>query len=124
VASTDAESGLSPARLSALSVVVYAGPMTMTELARTERVSPSTMTSTVTGLEARGLVRRRRDPATTDGRTVTVASTAEGRRLLTTARRRRLRRLDQDLSRLTARDRAALDRGVDALERLLAQGPC
>jgi DNA-binding MarR family transcriptional regulator len=123
LAEVDAETGLSAARLSALSVVVYGGPMTMTELARAERVSPSTVTSTVTGLEAAALVVRRRDPAA-DGRTVVVAATAKGKRLLTAARRRRLRRLDQDLDRLPARDRAALVRGVDALERLLAKGPC
>jgi DNA-binding MarR family transcriptional regulator len=123
LAATDAEAGLSPARLSALSVIVYAGPLAMTELARAERVSPSTMTSTVTGLESRALVTRRRDPSS-DGRTVEVAATAKGKRLLATARRRRLRQLDQELGRLTAGDRAALERGVDALERLLAKGPC
>jgi DNA-binding MarR family transcriptional regulator len=120
---TDAETGLSPARLSALSVIVYAGPLTMTELARTERVSPSTMTSTVTGLESKALVARRRDPAS-DGRTVEVVATAKGRRLLATARRRRLGQLERELERLNAGDRAALERAITALERLLARGPC
>ncbi|MBO0870734.1 MAG: MarR family transcriptional regulator, partial [Micromonosporaceae bacterium] len=60
VATVDARSGLSPARLSALSVIVYGGPLTMTQLARAERVSPATATSTVTGLESAGLVARRR----------------------------------------------------------------
>ena len=43
VATVDATSGLSPARLSALSVIIYGGPLTMTELARAERVSPATI---------------------------------------------------------------------------------
>ena len=123
LAASDAETGLSPARLSALSVIVYGGPLTMTELARAERVSPSTITSTVTGLESAGLVGRRRDPSS-DGRSVVVSATAEGRRILQAARRRRLRRLEHDLDRLPARDRAALVRGVDALERLMAREPC
>ncbi|HEU0242165.1 MAG TPA: MarR family transcriptional regulator, partial [Micromonosporaceae bacterium] len=54
VSRADAESGLSPARLSALSVIVVRGPLTMTELAGIERVSPATITSTVSGLEAAG----------------------------------------------------------------------
>ena len=124
LAVADADSGLSPARLSALSVISYGGPLTMTELARAERVSPSTMTSTVKGLEAAGLVERRRDPSAVDGRTVVVRPTGRGRLVLTAARRQRLRRLDDDLDRLPARDRAALERGVAALERLLAQKPC
>ncbi len=124
LATADAESGLSPARLSALSVIVYGGPLTMNELARAERVRPSTITSTVKGLEEGGLVDRRRDPSALDGRTVVVGATARGRRVLTAARRKRLRRLEHDLDRLPVRDRSALERGVAALERLLAQEPC
>ncbi len=37
---TDEATGLSPARLSALSVVVYAGPRTLGELAGIEQVRP------------------------------------------------------------------------------------
>jgi DNA-binding MarR family transcriptional regulator len=124
LATVDVESGLSPARLSALSVIVYAGPLSMSDLARAERVSPSTITSTVTGLEDDGLVARRRDPGSADGRLVTVAATAKGRKVLTGARRRRLKRLERDLQSLPARDRTALDRGVAVLERLLDQEPC
>ena len=77
VATVDAGSGLSPARLSALSVIVYGGPLTMSALARAERVSPATISSTVSGLESAGLVARRRDG--TDARSVTVEATARGR---------------------------------------------
>ena len=77
VATMDAGSGLSPARLSALSVIVYGGPLTMSALARAERVSPATISSTVSGLESAGLVARRRDG--TDARSVTVEATDDGR---------------------------------------------
>src|SRR5213076_2748476 len=88
VATVDTGSGLSPARLSALSVIVYGGPVTMSALARAERVSPATMTSTVSGLEGAGLVVRRREG--TDARSVTVEATARGREVLTEGRRRRV----------------------------------
>lgn len=122
VATVDARSGLSAARLSALSVVVYGGPLTMSELARAEQVSNATITSTVTGLEAAGLVTRSR--AGTDGRSVQVRPTAAGTALLARARRERLAVLDDALGRLSARDRAALERAIGALERLVRQEPC
>jgi DNA-binding MarR family transcriptional regulator len=122
VATVDARSGLSPARLSALSVIVYGGPLTMTQLARAERISPATATSTVTGLEAAGLVARHRPAG--DGRSGGVEATRTGREVLAEGRRARLGLLEKGLAELSKEDRAALARGVDALERLLARTPC
>ena len=121
VATVDAGSGLSPARLSALSVIVYGGPLTMTSLARAERVSPATITSTVTGLEAAGLVLRRRQG--TDARSVRVEATPKGREVLTEGRRRRVAVLASALDALDPADRTALSGGLDALEKLLAHHP-
>src|SRR5919204_2373568 len=70
VARQDVATGLGSARLSALSVVVYGGPLTLGELARAERVRSPTMTGIVQALERDGLVRRR--PGSTDRRTVLV----------------------------------------------------
>jgi len=120
VATVDAGSGLSPARLSALSVIVHGGPLAMTALARAERVSPATITSTVSGLESAGLVTRRR--AGTDARSVTVEATARGREVLTEGRRRRVAVLTEALAALSPADRAALAQGLDALEKLLGRG--
>lgn len=116
VSRVDAESGLSAARLSALSVVVVAGPLTMTELAAAERVSPATITSSVTGLEAAGLVaRERRGP---DARQVTVSATTAGRELLHAARMRRLARLGKLLEGMTPAEREATATVVAAIERV------
>src|SRR5437588_515998 len=115
VATVDAGSGLSPARLSALSVVVYGGPLTMSALARAERVSAATISSTVSGLESSGLVQRRREGA--DARTVLVEATAKGREVLTEGRRRRVAVLAAALDGLTPDDRTALAGGLDALEK-------
>src|SRR2546421_5682696 len=62
----DKASGLSGPRISALSVIVFRGPITMGALAEAEQVRPPTITRLVAGLERRGLVRRVRH--TTDGR--------------------------------------------------------
>src|ERR671936_2906833 len=58
--------GLSAARLSALSVRVFAGPRTLGELAAAEHVRPATMSRIVQALEQEGLLRRESDPD--DGR--------------------------------------------------------
>ena len=59
----DAKSGLSAPRLSALSVVVFAGPITLGDLAAAEQVRPPTMTRLVTALEDEGLIVREADAA-------------------------------------------------------------
>jgi DNA-binding MarR family transcriptional regulator len=117
VAAVDGRTGLSPARLSALSVVVYGGPLTMTALARAERVSAATISSTVAGLEATGLVTRSRAPG--DGRTVMVQTTDRGRQVLVEGRQRRVAQLAAGLAGLPATDQAALERGVAVLEAML-----
>ena len=87
----DEEAGVGPARLSALSVLVFGGPQRLTDLARAEQVRPPTMTKVVTGLEAAGLARRIADPG--DARAIRVEATARGQRLLVEGRRRRVERL-------------------------------
>ena len=115
VATVDAGSGLSPARLSALSVIVYGGPLTMSALARAD--SQTTLGNLADGLESARLVARRRDG--TDARSVTVEATARGREVLTEGRRRRVAVLAAALDGLSPADRAALAGGLDALEKLL-----
>src|ERR671934_687532 len=87
----DPETGLSAARLSALSVLVFGGARTLGELAAAEHVRPPTMTRIVRALEEDGYVRREHDPA--DGRVVRLHATAEGERVLWAARERRVERL-------------------------------
>src|SRR5690349_24381297 len=87
----DRESGIGPAQLSALSVLVFGGPRTLGELAAAEQVRPPTMTRIVQGLEAAGLVRRRRDAD--DGRVHRLHATARGRRVMQRGRERRVENL-------------------------------
>jgi DNA-binding MarR family transcriptional regulator len=112
----DDELGISPPRLSALSVVVFGGPLTIGALAEAEGVKPPTMTRLVDGLEREGLVTRESDAA--DGRAVRVRATADGRRVLSEGRGRRVAALAAGLRRLSDRDVATLRRAAELLERL------
>jgi DNA-binding MarR family transcriptional regulator len=116
VAREDAASGLGAPALSALSVVVFGGPMNLGRLAEAERVRPPTMTRTVQGLESAGLVRREQDPE--DKRVVHIEATAEGTKVLQAARTRRVAALATSLEALGERDVRTLERAADLLERL------
>jgi DNA-binding MarR family transcriptional regulator len=110
--------GISAPRLSALSVLVFAGPKRIGELAQIEQVEPPTMTRLVDGLQRDGYVTRSPDP--NDARAVTVQATARGRAALLEGRRRRVEAFSALLSGLPRRELATLARGVTALERALA----
>ncbi len=116
---TDDATGLSPARLSALSVVVFAGPQTLGELASIEQVRPPTMTHLVRGLGQQGLVRR--EPDDDDKRVARISATQKGRRLLERGRQLRLRGLTERILTLDAPDVAALEAAIPIIERLSEQ---
>jgi DNA-binding MarR family transcriptional regulator len=113
----DGGSGLSAPRLSALSVVVFAGPLSLAELAAAEQVRPPTMSRIVDALVVRGLVSRDVDPA--NRRSVRIAATEAGRALLEDGRARRVRALVERLRGLTDYERRALARGAELLERVI-----
>jgi DNA-binding MarR family transcriptional regulator len=112
----DDGSGLSAPRLSALSVVVFAGPMSLAGLAAAEQVKPPTMSRIVDALVERGLVTRIAKPG--DRRSVEIAATPEGIQLLDAGRERRVGALVARLRRLADSERRALARGVEILERV------
>src|ERR1700674_1325957 len=110
----DAATGEGPARLSALSVLVFAGPMTLGQLAAAEQVRPPTMTRIVTGLERGGLARRTADPM--DARRVRICATARGVRLLQRGRKRRIEYLARHLEVLADKELRALKKAAKILE--------
>jgi DNA-binding MarR family transcriptional regulator len=121
LAREDRASGESPARLSALSVLVFGGPRPIGRLARDEGVTAPTMTRLVTALEQDGLVTRTPDPA--DRRSQLVAATELGREILVAGRARRVAALERLLGRLPARERRSLLTAVSVIEeRLLGDG--
>jgi DNA-binding MarR family transcriptional regulator len=113
----DDASGLSAPRLSALSVVVFGGPLTLGQLARAEQVRPPTMTKLVTGLEKEGLVRRQPDPR--DKRLTKIVATAKGQRILFEGRARRVKSLTDAVNQLKENEVAQLDRGIQVFRRLI-----
>ena len=81
---------------SALTRLDRGGPATSSELARQEQISPQSIGATLAGLEARGLVERRADPA--DGRRAVMSITGPGQQVLRDRRNESTRRLAQALS--------------------------
>lgn len=112
----DDAAGLSGARLSALSVIVFAGPLTFGELATAEHVKPPTVTRIVAGLEELRLVTRERD--THDGRITRLRATPKGVRLMQSGRRRRVSYLAGRLRSLPADEIELVKRATDLIERL------
>jgi len=113
----DTASGEGPARLSALSVLVFGGPKTLKELAATEQVKAPTMSRIVAGLERSRLVEITEDSE--DARRLRIAPTAKGTRLLQKARERRIVDLASQLERLTDEELSRIGDAVEILRRLL-----
>jgi DNA-binding MarR family transcriptional regulator len=114
----DRETGLPPAQLSALSVLVYGGPLTLGALAGAEDVAGPTMTRIVDGLAARGLAERQ---PTGDRRAVRVVATPAGHELMARGRRRRVEVLTAALAALPAADQRRLRAAAPVLGRLAAE---
>jgi DNA-binding MarR family transcriptional regulator len=106
-----------PAQLSALSVLVFGGPMTLGQLAAAEQVKPPTMTRIVTGLEKSGLAERGADSK--DARRVKIHATGKGVRLMQKGREARIAYLAEHLRELDERELLMLAEGVGIVERVL-----
>jgi DNA-binding MarR family transcriptional regulator len=117
----DPATGLSAARLSALSVLVFAGPRTLGKLAAAEHVRPATMSKIVQALEQEGYVRRESDPK--DGRVTRLRATAKGERVMWRGRRHRVENLAALLARLEPDEVARVHDAAQLIERALTQQP-
>lgn len=113
----DTATGEGPARLSALSVLVFGGPKTLGELAAAEQVKPPTMSRIVSGLVRSRLVKITMDPH--DARRMHIRATAKGDRLLQKGRHLRIADLAAHLDTLSPEELAALGQAVEILKRLL-----
>ncbi len=113
----DASTGEGPARLSALSVLVFGGAKTLGELAAAEQVKPPTMSRIVAGLVRSRLVKITMDPR--DARRMHIRATAKGKRLLQKGRQLRIADLAAHLDTLAPEELATLGQAVEILKRLL-----
>jgi DNA-binding MarR family transcriptional regulator len=112
----DIASGIGPARLSVLSVLVFGEASTVSELADAEQVKLPTMSRLVAGLERDGLARR--SPDDQDRRAVRVRPTEKGKRVLERARKRRLATLARRLESLSVREATVVREAEQILRRL------
>ena len=112
----DRESGIGPAQLSALSVLVFGGPRSLGELADAEQVRPPTMSRIVSGLERAGLAKRRE---TEDGRRVKLVATAKGTKILWEGRKRRVGSLANALESLVETERAQVRKLAELLPEIV-----
>jgi DNA-binding MarR family transcriptional regulator len=114
----EAEAGITPSMLSALSTLDRRGPLTIRALCAAEQVQPPTMTRIVAALLETGLVAR--DPDPTDGRVAWIRLTAAGRKLLERTRGRKEAYLARALRGLEPRELATLEDAAAILERITA----
>ncbi len=115
---TDPLTGVSPAQLSALSVLM-GGPKTLGDLAAAEQVRPPTMSRLVGEMERAGVARKVSDR--NDGRVVRVHATPKGLRALSRGRAMRIEAIERLMSELDPDDLSVVERAVGTIEKLLGQ---
>jgi DNA-binding MarR family transcriptional regulator len=117
----DRVAGLTPARLSALSVLVFGGPCTLGRLARAEDVSGPTMTRIVDGLVSLGFAERGEHPES--ARQVLITPTDAGVALMHEAAQRRVDVIVAALRSLPEPDRSAIVAASPSLRTLSSLVP-
>jgi DNA-binding MarR family transcriptional regulator len=119
VRAEDRQLGMSPARLSVLSILVFGGPRTVMQLTEAEQVAAPTMSKLISGLEAEGYIARKGDPA--DARVWLIRATAKAKRILMRGRDQRINALMKLLDGCSREDWVQLQEAVMVLERVLAK---
>ena len=115
---TDPLTGVSPAQLSALSVLM-SGPKTLGDLAAAEQVRPPTMSRLVSEMERAGVARKVTDRD--DARVIRVHATPKGLRALSRGRSMRIGAIERLMNELDADELGDVERAVGAIEKLLGQ---
>jgi len=116
------ESALPIAQVAVIRRLRNQGPTTASVLAAGEHVTHQAITQTLGTLKRAGLVRSAADP--TDGRKSLISVTASGNRLFESAIASRDAWLARAIEKVVpARERAALEKSVELLERLAGAGP-
>jgi DNA-binding MarR family transcriptional regulator len=115
----DRETGVGPAQLSALSVLVFGGPKSLAQLAEAEQVKAPTMSRIVAGLLRAKLVHKRTDKQ--DRRSVVIQATEKGTRIMQEGRRRRVEALAAAVRGLPQKEIAQLREAAQVMEHLSRQ---
>lgn len=112
----DRHTGIGPAQLSALSVLVFAGPKSLGQLAQAEQVKAPTMSRIVAGLLRARLVTSKPDER--DRRALIIRATPKGIREMKLARDRRVKILARAICSLREKEIAELQRVAERMESL------
>jgi|SRR5579859_3825070 len=114
----DLASGIGPAKLSALSVLVFSGrPLSLAELASAEQVKNPTMSRLVAAMEGEGLVKIA--AAKEDARSIQITPTVRGKALLLAGKKRRVDSLAQAVSRLTDTELQQMEQATGLLREII-----
>jgi DNA-binding MarR family transcriptional regulator len=113
------DEGLSPTQASVLGIVVFRGPISLSELAQLEGLNPTMLSRVVSKLVGDGLIRRQADQ--TDQRAVHVEGTKAGAALHQRIKDRRTAIISACLEQLPARHSQDLLAALDALEALATE---
>ncbi len=116
VRAKDVEMGIGPAQASALSVLVFAGPRSLGELADAEQVKPPTMSRIVNGLIRAGMVKS--ETSAEDKRRLVLRATERGVKTMYEGRRRRVAMLAQAVNALPQNQRRSLRAAAGLMEQL------
>jgi DNA-binding MarR family transcriptional regulator len=114
-ASSTAE-GLTPSQASVLGLVVFRGPLSLSELADLEGLNPTMLSRVVGRLQELELIRRIPDPA--DLRSASVTSTEAGREVDGRVKAQRASVVSECVDQLLAEEQEALSAALPALEAL------
>ncbi len=117
VRSEDRASGVGPAQLSALSVLVFGGSMSLGDLAAAEQVKSPTMVRIVQALTQEGLATAKSDKL--DRRKLVISATARGRDLMLRARQRRVQALAELIAGISYEEQEQLRQAVGTIRELL-----
>jgi len=114
----DLASGIGPAKLSALSVLVFSGrALSLAELADAEQVKNPTMSRLVSDMQREGLVRTQTSKQ--DARSIQINATPRGRELLLAGKQRRVDSLAKAMADLQAADLEKLESCLEVLKRMI-----
>jgi len=114
----DKASGIGPAQLSALSVLVFGGrPLSLGELAEAEQVKDPTMSRIVAGMIRASLAKRH--VSKEDRRRLVISPTDKGIRVLQQGRKRRVQALADALTNLSNEELKQLGLATELIFRAL-----
>jgi DNA-binding MarR family transcriptional regulator len=114
----DLASGVGPAKLSALSVLVFQGrPLSLAELAAAEQVKNPTMSRLVAAMEKDRLVKA--EAAKHDARSIQITPTARGKALLLAGKKRRVESLQRAVAELGENEIQQMEQMINILRDVI-----